>query len=573
MTARIAFPCILALIVFLLDDPHASAAPNDFRIVALRGQQPPGVSDGREFIAFYNPILNNFGQAAFLSALGTVVGGYDGTFGVWSEAEDKLGLNVVYPAPLPGAGFGSPFFFVFNDQGTTAVSSETEIWLGTSGNFQLVALSGGLAPSGFENTRFTRFNIPVLNRQGTLAFPAGFDGGGFPNFGYQGIWTVSSGSLQLAVITKESILGGFQHPSENLGKTPFFEIFVPPYRPGLTAAGDIVFNAYTVLTSQPGDNGMWTNANGEFQLLMPAQGFPAPGLPNGVRLGQVRRFVSNDSGQFVFSTLLTGDGVDSTNSRSLWAFHDRQPKMIAREGDQAAELPPGIRYRTLFQYPTTLGPQDSLPSLNDAGQIAFVARLTGPAIDAFNDTGIWRTDAADDHLQLIARTGQPAPDTPPGYSFLRLEAPQLNGAGRIAFRADIATPLTRDYLDSGIWAEDAFGALRLIARTGDTIDVDPGPAEDFRTIRELYFTAASEGGCCGYAQPGSAASFNERGQIAFRVVFTDSAEAILVSNLVAVPEPATAALASLFLIATLPVRPSARNTRLENLLPRRGGSP
>ena len=46
------------------------------------------------------------------------------------------------------------------------------------------------------------------------------------------------------------------------------------------------------------------------------------------------------------------------------------------------------------------------PVLNDAGQTAFAARLTGSGVRFHNNSGIWATDRTG-VLQLIARTGDP----------------------------------------------------------------------------------------------------------------------------------------------------------------------
>ena len=62
--------------------------------------------------------------------------------------------------------------------------------------------------------------------------------------------------------------------------------------------------------------------------------------------------------------------------------------------------------------------------------------------------------------------------------------------------------------------------LRLIAREGDTLDVRNGPEVDLRTVEDL-----------------GDYSFNDLGYVAFEAKFTDGSYAILVSNLVAVPQP------------------------------------
>ena len=78
--------------------------------------------------------------------------------------------------------------------------------------------------------------------------------------------------------------------------------------------------------------------------------------------------------------------------------------------------------------------------------------------------------------------------------------------------------------DRGIWATDTSGALQLIARTGDQLEVAPG---DFRTISDLDFVAATGNG------DGRQSGFNNFGQLVFWASFTDGSQGVFVSNVVA----------------------------------------
>ena len=103
----------------------------------------------------------------------------------------------------------------------------------------------------------------------------------------------------------------------------------------------------------------------------------------------------NDAGQTAFSADLTGSGVDSTNDAGIWSEGSGSLALVARSGDHAPGTPSGVnfsqlRYHLMFAV------------LNDAGQIAFFASLTGSGVDSTNDLGIWATDRTG-ALQLIAR--------------------------------------------------------------------------------------------------------------------------------------------------------------------------
>ena len=60
-------------------------------------------------------------------------------------------------------------------------------------------------------------------------------------------------------------------------------------------------------------------------------------------------------------------------------------------------------------------PEYFSPTLNNAGQTAFFANLTGSGVDATNDLGIWSEGTGS--LALVAREGSHAPGTPSGVNF------------------------------------------------------------------------------------------------------------------------------------------------------------
>jgi hypothetical protein len=86
----------------------------------------------------------------------------------------------------------------------------------------------------------------------------------------------------------------------------------------------------------------------------------------------------------------------------------------------------------------------------------------------------------------------------------------------------------------GIFAENANGDLRLIARTGDQLNVSDDPlTPDFRTIRDVDFEHYPSN------ELGITSGFNNLGQLVFVATFTDGTSGVFVSNAVAVPEPLT----------------------------------
>ena len=103
--------------------------------------------------------------------------------------------------------------------------------------------------------------------------------------------------------------------------------------------------------------------------------------------------------------------------------------------------------------------------LNNAGQTAFRAGLTGSGVDSTNDRGIWSEGSGS--LALVARSGSQAPGTPSGVNFdaASIRSPVLNDAGQTAFRAGLTGSGVDSTNNQGIWSEGS-GSLALVARSG-----------------------------------------------------------------------------------------------------------
>jgi hypothetical protein len=203
--------------------------------------------------------------------------------------------------------------------------------------------------------------------------------------------------------------------------------------------------------------------------------------------------------------------------------------MKARKGSPAPGAPAGASYAVF---------DENQILLNDAGHIAFVAYLDGPGIGE-NAEALWAENS--NGIALVARRGDHAPGTPDGVrfgepGFWSFALSGFNEAGQVAFVGTLDGPDVDFTNNAGIWATDRTGALRLIARSGDVIEVSPG---DFRTISFPFLRSGS---------------LNNLGQVIFQASFTDDSSGLFVSNLVAIPEPASALLVALAIFATLTPR-------------------
>jgi hypothetical protein len=143
--------------------------------------------------------------------------------------------------------------------------------------------------------------------------------------------------------------------------------------------------------------------------------------------------------------------------------HAATLRTVALSGQQAPGAPGEINYGGF-----------RAPVLNDAGQTAFHATLTGSGVDEMNDEGIWSEGSGT--LALVARKGSQAPGAPSGVNFGPFAddvggrsiawSPVLNDAGQIAFMAMLAGADIGPLNDIGIWSEGS-GNLALVAREGD----------------------------------------------------------------------------------------------------------
>ncbi|MBA4106465.1 MAG: hypothetical protein C0485_11965 [Pirellula sp.] len=162
------------------------------------------------------------------------------------------------------------------------------------------------------------------------------------------------------------------------------------------------------------------------------------------------------------------------------------------------------------------------PEINAAGKIAFRAILAGDGISDENDMSIWSESSG--VVTMFIREGDQAPGLPDGVVFSSFDPPVLNASGQMVFRGFITGDEINSSNDIGIWAQDLTGELRLIARAGDLLEVSPG---EFVQIGHPAFANQS-------SEQSGASGFNDRGQLA---VYAGGIG--FISNRVAVPEPRT----------------------------------
>jgi hypothetical protein len=145
------------------------------------------------------------------------------------------------------------------------------------------------------------------------------------------------------------------------------------------------------------------------------------------------------------------------------AAHAEALRTVAFTGQQAPGTLSGVTYSSFGAYYDSLtGVFFRGPVLNDAGQTAFRADVTGIGVGSTNNQGVWSEGSGS--LSLVARTGSQAPGAPSGVNFridpaFELFSPVLNGAGQTAFYGGLTDG------NVGLWSEGS-GGLNLVARSG-----------------------------------------------------------------------------------------------------------
>jgi hypothetical protein len=466
-----------------------TAYATTLRTVALSGQQAPGTEPDVNYRYFLKPALNDNGQTAFIATLQGNGVNDDNFLGIWSEGSGNLQLTARSGNQAPGLPAGEIFntfdnaLPTLNDVGQVAFHAWTSspagptgtgIWCDAPAELSLVV----------DDSNCGFLHWPLLNNAGQVAF---FNGS-------TGIWIADSGIIQPVFATDNPAPGtpsgvyfGF---SEGTG--------------AFNDSGKIVFLAslYGTGVDTTNDYGIWSG-NADVLNLVAREGDDAPGAGSGVTFGGGSGFdlvnSINSNGQVLFRADL------SDSNQGIWLSHEESLSLVALSGTQAPGMPNGVQFTGFYHN----------AQLNNAGQMAFHSNFT-------SGSGIWTGKPG--NLSAAVVTGIHAPGTPDGVTFSGFGGAAselaLNNAGQIAFFASTNGPAGSG---GGIWATEQSGAIQLIARNGELLEVAPG---DFRTISridKIFYPTAHN----------FSTGFNDLGQVAFEARFTDGTSGVFVSNKVA----------------------------------------
>ncbi|MEL7237915.1 MAG: choice-of-anchor tandem repeat NxxGxxAF-containing protein, partial [Planctomycetota bacterium] len=147
--------------------------------------------------------------------------------------------------------------------------------------------------------------------------------------------------------------------------------------------------------------------------------------------------ILNDAGQVAFEGCLTGTAGGDSDTSGIFLGDGSALTQVVRTGQAA---------------PDANGSFSSVdfPALNDAGQAAFTASLTGTAGGGSGDSGVFLGDGST--LTRIARAGQVAADANGSFSYFT--SPALNDAGHVAFLGRLTGTAGGNGAFSGIFLGD-----------------------------------------------------------------------------------------------------------------------
>jgi hypothetical protein len=498
-------------------------------VIAQSGQQAPGAPAGTVFSRFSRPVINNVGQSAF----GAVVQQSGSTQtvtnlppGIWSTGAGELALvayHATYPSEIDFVSDNS-LNLVFDDHGET-VFHGPGLWADRHGLLEPVVVPGTSVTVDGQSRTFSRVSRPIVNQHGVISFVGAHSSG-------NGIYVGRDGRFNLIADNRT--------PQPGTTHIPHINLLFPA---SINSSGQVAFAG----AANSSRNSVWTDVRGHLELI-------ADDSPNNVLsefgFKELGSPTITDSGKVVFHGKLTGNAITDLNDEVLMKFDGAGLVALVREGDPAPGLPQGNVFATFpslapgsgFTYYPSLE-----PVFDRQGNMAFRAALRGPDISSRLNSSIWRV--RNDLPELVVRTGDEAPGVEPGIVFFSFQELQVNHNGQLAFVAHISGPGVYSTNDYGIWAQGAGGRLHLIAREGDFIDMSDGARTDVRQItdirnRHAHFADVWQNSRHAFrGERDQLSSFNSRGQLAFNVVFHDQSQAILISNLLAIPEPVTLTLA------------------------------
>src|SRR5262245_21906287 len=385
--------------------------------------------------------------------------------------------------------------------GPEVAINDRGIWIERGGALALVARTGDQVPGLDPGVTFALSGLSPLFSDvagGRTAFASFLSNSGTAFAG--GLFKETAGGLALVH------LAGTQAPGLASGITLGLD------RGGFAFfndAGHVHFGAALSGSevTQANRDSIWSDRTGALRLVV-RDGDAAPGTTavfgagsSRFAPGGLRSFTFNAQSRLMLYGNLTGAGIDDFNDEGIWVEGPGGLALLAREGEQAPGLPPGVHFgrNALHAF------EESVPIvLGESGAALFQARVGGEDVNATGASTLWTNRSGNLELVVLARDvgaipeGDPAPGFPPGTSFTGFtHFARINAANRIAFVGVVEGDGVGDLFDFGVWS-DRSGPLALVVGDGMPVpDLHPGvvfgtPERDGNTYAVVGMTDAGD---------------------------------------------------------------------------------
>ena len=293
---------------------------------------------------------------------------------------------------------------------------------------EVIAVTGQASPDA--NGSFAQFFLPPqLNDATTVVYSATLSGSIRGDADNVGLFRWSA--TESAAVVRE----GDQLPDMS-GE------YKTPANPNLSHNDSVAFfnNALNPPTT---GTGLYQFGGGATQLVA-AHGQTVPG-GNGTfdSLGGMHAF--NSAGELAFRSAIRTSPNLPANESGIFLNNQNGLSLLAREGQPIADIP-GAAFNEF-----------SDPAINDSGEVAFSASLTGTAGGTADNHAIF--EGVPGSLEVVVQKGQSAPN---GLGrFTQLSAVSLNESGDVSFYS----PLTAGSSVAGIFISEG-GSVKTIAADG-----------------------------------------------------------------------------------------------------------
>lgn len=333
------------------------------------------------------PSLSLSGHVAFLSRVETAAPGPSFS-AIWAGLPGNL-LLVAQEGGVAPATNGSTFdrflpgqrllvnphgMVVFNArlQGQdTDTNTDSGIWCRDSGELFLVAREGDAMP-GHQGLYYGGIGNASVNAAGQIVYTSGVSGSGINDPYTRIIWRYQDGVYEALVNAGDAVPG--------ISETTIKSIF----ETRLSASGSVVFKARLEGASITESNEIaLIISDGNSLSLIAREGDLAPGAGNAM-FEDIASFspTVNAIDQVAFSASLTGDFIDNSNDRGVWATRPNgELILVVREGEtfDIDDSPHSEDLRVVsrvFMQEESGGEDGLRIGLNNLGQLLLTLRFT-----------------------------------------------------------------------------------------------------------------------------------------------------------------------------------------------------